>query len=161
MIEQQAPAQTRARPLSASSPQVTELAGEVRVALGQLVRKLREQSEGNDLTTSQQSVLGRLERDGPATATQLANAEGVRPQSMAKIVRVLEDAGLIGGAPDPNDGRKIVISVTETAVEQFRTGRRAREDWLARAIAANLSPDELDQLSSMPHLVRRLTQWQP
>jgi DNA-binding MarR family transcriptional regulator len=159
MIEQQAQAQ--AKPVSASSPEVTELAGDVRVTIGQLLRKLREQVEGNDLTTSQQSVLSRLEREGPATATQLAGAEGVRPQSMAKIVRALEDAGLISGAADPHDGRKTVFSVTETALEQFRTGRRAREDWLARAIAANLSPAELEQLSSTLQLIRRLTQWQP
>lgn len=151
----------QAKPVSASSPEVTAVAGDVRVTIGQLVRKLREQAEGNDLTTSQQSVLGRLEREGPATATQLAGAEGVRPQSMAKIVRALEDAGLISGAPDPHDGRKTVFSVTETAMEQFRTGRRAREDWLARAIAANLSPEEIGQLSSTLQLIRRLTQWQP
>jgi DNA-binding MarR family transcriptional regulator len=133
------------------------LASDLRVVLGRLVRRLREQTEGSDLTRSQSSVLARLERDGAATATALARAEGVRPQSMAKIVAVLEEAGLISGSPDPRDGRKNVLSLTETAREQFRTGRLAKEDWLTRAIAAGLSPEETDRLARCTELLERLT----
>jgi DNA-binding MarR family transcriptional regulator len=134
------------------------LVGELRVVLGQLVRRLRAQTGGNDLTRSQSAVLLRLEQDGPATATTLANAEGVRPQSMAKIVQVLQDAGLVSGSPDPRDGRKTLLSLTETAREQYRTGRRAREDWLAEAIQTHLSADETRQLAQATELLRRLAQ---
>jgi len=132
------------------------LAGELRAVLGQLVRRLREQADGSDLTRSQSSVLLRLERDGAATATVLARAEGVRPQSMAKIVRALEDAGLISASPHPRDGRKTLLDLTETAREQFRSGRRAKEDWLARAIEGGLSPDETARLADSTELLRRL-----
>ena len=132
------------------------IAGELRVVLGQLVRRLREQADGSDLTKSQSSVLGRLERDGPATATALARAEGLRPQSMGTIVAALEAAGLVAGSPDPKDGRKTILSLTETAREQFRTGRLAREDWLIQAMSAALTPSELDQLSSGIDLLRRI-----
>jgi DNA-binding MarR family transcriptional regulator len=134
------------------------LAGELRVAVGQLVRKLREQTEGSDLTRSQSSVLLRIERDGPATATALARAEGMRPQSMAKIVAVLQDAGLVGGAPDPADGRKTLLSLTAAAREQFRTGRLAKHDWLTQAIGAQLSAEEAARLASCTDLLRRLAQ---
>jgi DNA-binding MarR family transcriptional regulator len=132
------------------------IAGELRVVLGQLVRRLREQADGSDLTKSQSSVLGRLERDGPATATALARAEGLRPQSMGTIMAALEAAGLVAGSPDPKDGRKTILSLTETAREQFRTGRLAREDWLTQTMAATLTPAELDQLSSSIDLLRRI-----
>jgi DNA-binding MarR family transcriptional regulator len=132
------------------------IAGELRVVLGQLVRRLREQADGSDLTKSQSSVLGRLERDGPATATALARAEGLRPQSMGTIVAALEAAGLVAGSPDPKDGRKTILSLTETAREQFRTGRLAREDRLTQTMAATLTPAELDQLSSSIDLLRRI-----
>lgn len=148
MSEQQAPPQ----------PDTAALAGELRVALAQLVRRLREQADGMDLTRSQSSVLLRLERDGAATATALARAEGVRPQSMAKIVQALEAAGLVGGAPDPRDGRKTLLSITEAAREEFRTGRLAKEDWLTRALDTTLSPAEIAQLASTPGLLRRLAQ---
>ena len=104
------------------------LAVDLRVVLGQLVRRLREQTSAGDLTRSQTSVLARLERDGPATSTDLARAEGVRPQSMSTIVAALEDAGLISGADDPNDGRKTVLSLTDAAREQYATGRLAKQD---------------------------------
>jgi len=132
------------------------LASDLRVVLGRLVRRLREQTEGSDLTRSQSSVLARLERDGAATATALARAEGVRPQSMAKIVAALEEAGLISGSPDPSDGRKNVLSLTGSAREQFRSGRLAKEDWLTRAIAAGLSPEETDRLAQCTELLERL-----
>ena len=132
------------------------LASDLRAVLGRLVRRLREQTEGSDLTRSQSSVLSRLERDGAATATALARAEGVRPQSMAKTVAVLEEAGLISGSPDPRDGRKTVLSLTEAAHEQFRSGRLAKEDWLTRAIAAGLSAEEIDRLTQCTELLERL-----
>jgi DNA-binding MarR family transcriptional regulator len=102
------------------------------------------------------SVLGRLDRDGPATATILARAEGLRPQSMGTIVAALEAAGLVAGSPDPKDGRKTILSLTQTAREQFRTGRLAREDWLIQAMSAALTPSELDQLSPSIDLLRRI-----
>src|SRR5450755_4988692 len=132
------------------------VAGELRVVLGQLVRRLREQADGSDLTRSQASVLGRLDRDGPATATVLARAEGLRPQSMGTIVAALAAAGLVAGSLDPKDGRKTILSLTQTAREQFRTGRLAREDWLIQAMSAALTPSELDQLSSSIGLLRRI-----
>jgi DNA-binding MarR family transcriptional regulator len=135
---------------------VPVLVDELRVVLGQLARRLREQTEGNDLTRSQSSVLVRLERDGRATATALARAEGIRPQSMAKIVAALTEAGYISGSPDPKDGRKTVIDLTDSTREQFRTGRLAKQDWLARAIEATCSAEEIDQLAASTRLFQRL-----
>ncbi|RJQ74464.1 MarR family transcriptional regulator [Pseudonocardiaceae bacterium YIM PH 21723] len=134
------------------------LASEIRVVVGQLLRRLREQAHNSDLTHSQTSVLLRLERDGATTATELARAEGIRPQSMAKTIQALEEAGLIGGAPDPGDGRKTLLSLTDAAREQFSTGRRAKEDWLVKQLDATLSPPELRQLADCLELIRRLAQ---
>ncbi len=58
------------------------LVGDLRMALGRLKRRLREQAGPNDFSDSQKSVLVRLDRDGAATVSALARAEGVRPQSM-------------------------------------------------------------------------------
>jgi DNA-binding MarR family transcriptional regulator len=132
------------------------VAGDLRVALGRLARRLREQANGGDFTHSQSSVLVRLERDGPATMTALARVEGIRPQSMGTIVSVLEAAGLISGAPDPGDGRKTLLSLTDSAREQFATGRLAKEDWLFQAIRTRLTPAEQAQLATCVTLLQRL-----
>lgn len=136
-----------------------ELAGELRVVVSELIRGMREQTgEGNDLTKSQSSVLGRIERDGPITATELARAQGMRPQSMGPIVAALEAAGLISGSPDPRDGRKTMLSLTDRAREDFRTGRLARQDWLATKLTVALSDAELEQLAVGLALLKRVTQ---
>jgi hypothetical protein len=51
-----------------------------------------------------------------------------------------------------------MLSITDAAREEFRTGRRAREDWLTHAIEATLSADEIKQLSSNTELLKRLAQ---
>jgi DNA-binding MarR family transcriptional regulator len=64
--------------------------------------------------------------------TTLARAEGVRPQPMSATVSALESAGLVGGSPDPGDGRQTILSLTDTCQEWLKAGRAAKEDWLPR-----------------------------
>jgi len=132
------------------------LAQDLRAQLGKLKRRLREQSQVGDLTPSQVSVLLRLEKDGPATASSLARAEAMRPQSMASVVAALESAGLVSGAPDPSDGRQTLLSLTDACRQWAKEGRAARQDWLTRMLQARLSPQEQDQLAASVELLRRL-----
>ena len=137
---------------------VAALAADVRVMLVQLGRRLREQSPDSDLTPSQQAVLGRIEQLEPTTAAALAQAQGMRAQSMAAIVAALDAAGYVSGTPDPRDGRKTLLSLTDAAREQFRTGRLARQDWLTHAIVDTLDPDETAALAHAVDLLRRVAQ---
>jgi DNA-binding MarR family transcriptional regulator len=134
------------------------LAGELRVLTGRLKRRLREQASLGDLTSSQTATLGRLYREGPATVTALAKAEGMRPQSMGAIVAALEEAGMVSGAPDPTDGRQTILSLTDACRERIAAGRVAREDWLLRAIEAHLTPKEQAQVASAVALLKRLVE---
>ena len=138
-------------------PAAATVAGDLRVVLAQLVRRLREQATGSDLTKSQSAVLSRLERDGASTTTELARAEGLRQQSMAAIVAALDGAGLVSGSPHPKDGRKTILDLTEKARAEFRAGRLAKEDWLTQAMSSELSPAEIEQLRGAVELIRRLT----
>lgn len=134
------------------------VAADLRVTLGQLMRRLRHEVPSADLTRSQLNVLGRLERDGPSTANQLARAEGMRPQSMAAIVSALLEADMVVGARDPDDGRKTILSVSERARDEFRAGRLAREDWLTAQMADVLTDEEIDRLASATRLLKRLAE---
>ena len=134
------------------------LARELRVVLGKLKRRLREQARQGDFTWSQLSVLVRLEREGPATVTTLARGEGVRPQSMGAIVSVLEAAGVVAGAPDPTDGRQTILSLTDACREMIKAGRAAREDWLLHAIQTTLAPAEQEALATGVELLKRLAE---
>ncbi|WP_460531885.1 MarR family winged helix-turn-helix transcriptional regulator [Chitinimonas naiadis] len=133
------------------------LAAELRLAMTALVRRLREKAHlADDLTWAQSRVLFRLEADGPATVTQLAKAEGMRSQSMGEVVTALRASGLVGGMPDPNDGRQTVLSLTELCREKMAATRAARQDLLYQAIQARLSPAEQTELASAIGLLKRL-----
>ncbi len=135
---------------------VSAMAVDLRLLLGQLRRKLREQDGSEDLTWSQTCVLSRLERDGPATVTALARAEGVRPQSMGATIASLEAAGLVIGAPDPGDGRRTLLSLTDACRDWIMAGRTARQDWLVHAIQSKLSVEEQAALARAVDLLKRL-----
>ena len=134
------------------------LAEDLRLLIGTLKRRLREQGQREDLPPSQVAVLLRLEKDGPATVSSLARSEGMRPQSMSAAIAALESAGLVRGAPDPNDGRQTIMSLTDACRERLRTGRAARQDWLSRTIAARLSPQEQKDLAAAIRLLKRLVE---
>ncbi|WP_228934432.1 MarR family winged helix-turn-helix transcriptional regulator [Paraburkholderia saeva] len=132
------------------------LAGELRVISGKLKRRMREEANLGDLTFSQTRVLMLLEREGPATVTALARAEGVRPQSMGETVASLKAAGLVSGEPNPVDGRQTVLSLTAACRKAIKAGRAAREDWLFRAIRAKLALAEQKKLAAGVELLKRL-----
>jgi DNA-binding MarR family transcriptional regulator len=138
------------------TPRASALAGELRVVLGKLNRRLREAAQSGDFTASQKSVLLHLEREGPATVTTLAHLEGVRPQSIGATVAALEAAGFVSGTPDPTDGRQTLLSLTDACRELIEAGRTAREDWLYRAIETHLSRDEQKELANTIGLLKRL-----
>jgi DNA-binding MarR family transcriptional regulator len=124
--------------------------------MGKLKRRLREQAGVGDLTSSQISVLLRLEREGPATTSSLARLEGMRPQSMGTVIAPLQAAGLVRGAPDPADGRQTILSLTDACRKWVADGRAARQDWLTRNLQAHLSPEEQDRLAEAVELLKRL-----
>jgi DNA-binding MarR family transcriptional regulator len=132
------------------------LAKELRLLIGQLMRRLREQAHPGDYTWSQMSVVTRLERDGPATVSALARAEGVRQQSMGATISALEAAGLVKGSPDPADGRQTILSLTDACRKMVKANRAAKEDWLFRAIRTKLSSAEQEKLAAALELVKRI-----
>lgn len=134
------------------------MATDLRILVGQLRRQLREQTNFGGLSWSQVSVLGHLERDGPATVTALARVEGMRPQSMGANVAALLKAGLVRGSPDPDDGRQTVLSLTPACRKMVKASRAAREDWLSHAIQTRLAPKEQAQLADAIGLLKRLVE---
>lgn len=138
------------------SRRASALAQDLRAVVGKLKRRLRDQAPVGDLTPSQVSVILRLEKDGPATTSNLARAEGMRPQSMAPLIAALENASLVRGAPDPSDGRQTLLALTDACRKWIDEGRSARQDWLTRSLQAHLSPEELDQVATAVELLKRL-----
>jgi DNA-binding MarR family transcriptional regulator len=132
------------------------LASDLRVVLGRLVRRLR--AERRDMSLAQVTVLGRLDRVGPAAVSDLAAGERVRPQSMAATVAALLAAGLVSRAPDAEDRRRVLISLTPAGEEALAADRRRREGWLSDAIERDLSPKERRVLAEAAALLARIAE---
>jgi DNA-binding MarR family transcriptional regulator len=146
------------RPSRSQADRASALALEMRTLIGRLKRKMRDQTGHEDFTFSQVSVLLRLEKDGPATISNLARAEAMRPQSMSAVIAPLEAAGLVSGAPDPNDGRQTLLSLTQKCRELFEERRAAKQDWLTKTILAKLSAQEQEQLAASLEILARLVE---
>jgi DNA-binding MarR family transcriptional regulator len=134
---------------------VSAVASELRVVLGQLLRRLRAEHR---FPITHGAVLGRLDRDGAQSVSDLAVAERVRPQSMAQTVADLEADGLIERRPDPGDRRRALVSLTSAGRETLAQDRRQREGWLAEAMASELSADEQAVVADAVELLRRLAE---
>jgi DNA-binding MarR family transcriptional regulator len=122
-----------------------ELAQDMRSVLGRLVRRLRAEAAAEGLTWSQGAVVTRLESAGGMTSAELARAEGVRPQSMSATVAMLEAEGLVRRAPDPTDGRRVVLTLTDAGRAARTQARAVKQKWLAAALQ-DLSPPERAEL---------------
>jgi DNA-binding MarR family transcriptional regulator len=131
------------------------LAVEIRAVHRTLKLRVREHGGSKHLTPSQVSVLVRLEKDGAATVSSLARAEGMRPQSMSEIVAPLQEAGFVGGSPDPDDGRQTLMSLTPKCVKWIKEGRAASHDWLTEALSEKLTVPEQRKLREALELLRR------
>jgi DNA-binding MarR family transcriptional regulator len=131
------------------------VASDLRVVLGQLVRRLRAEHR---FGLSQAAVLGRLDREGPRSVSDLASAERVRPQSMAQTVGELESSGLVARRADPDDRRRALVELTDHGRAVLEEDRRQREGWLARAIVDDLSAEEQALLADAVELLRRLAE---
>jgi DNA-binding MarR family transcriptional regulator len=135
-----------------------QAARELRVLVGRLRRRMREVDSVHELTASQLAVLGRLDRDGPASTSDLAKAEHVRPQSMAATVAALEERGMIARRQDPDDGRRQLIELTPAADETVSGSRRVRDEWLERALRERFSTEELSTVVTALGLLERLSE---
>jgi DNA-binding MarR family transcriptional regulator len=146
------------RPSRSQSDHASALALELRTLIGKLKRKLRDQAGHEDFTSSQVSVLLRLEKDGPATVSNLARAEAMRPQSMSAAVAPLEASGLVTGSSDPNDGRQTLLSLTQKCRDLIQKRRAAKQDWLTKTILAKLTAQEQEQLRAALEILARLVE---
>jgi DNA-binding MarR family transcriptional regulator len=124
-------------------------------ATGQLLRRLRAEASGDNLTWSQTVVLGQLRKQGPTTTADLARAESVKPQSMSATLGVLEEQGLVERRQHPTDGRQILFALTASGVATCEARSQLKRKWLSSAVA-QLSASEMQALLGAAGPMKRL-----
>jgi DNA-binding MarR family transcriptional regulator len=125
-----------------------ETTARLRMVIGRLSRNLRRTQAGATLTSTETTVLGVAVRNGPVGLTKLANAEGMNPTMLSRVVRHLEEGGLVVRRADPNDKRAGFVEATRAGRRLDERIHTERTDALNRVIA-RLEPHERSALAGV------------
>src|SRR6201995_2406461 len=93
-----------------------ELVARVRVVIAKLAGQLNDPPTDEGLTPTQYSVLGLVRNRGPLGLAELASLEGLNPTMLSRVVRALDEKGLIQRLPDPSDLRAARVEITPGGV---------------------------------------------
>jgi DNA-binding MarR family transcriptional regulator len=133
----------------------------IALIVARLYRQLAQASADDldrNLTYAQVSALARIEQHGPLRAGELAALEQVAAPSLTRTIRPLYEAGLIGKAADPSDGRSWLLRITAEGGAVLDRIRRERAELLARRMA-RLTPEQRAALdAALPVLEILLTE---
>ncbi|WP_078281244.1 MarR family winged helix-turn-helix transcriptional regulator [Mycobacteroides franklinii] len=121
-----------------------------------IARRVRQLQTPGELTLPERASLARLEQGGPTTAAALARAEQVTPQAMGTTLSALESRGLVQRRPDPADGRRVVLSLTDSGADILRHKHDTRVRQFAKALEAEFTPAERRTLVAAAPLLERL-----
>jgi DNA-binding MarR family transcriptional regulator len=127
------------------------------LAVGLLTRRVRSAVASNDLTWTQKTVMALLAKEGPATAADLARAEGMKPQSMGTTIAELQELGLVDRRPHSTDGRQMLIELTAKGLAVRKAASDEKKTWLSKAIA-KLDKEERDTLFAAGDIIMRLVE---
>jgi DNA-binding MarR family transcriptional regulator len=124
-----------------------------------LARRVRQVPIDSGLTIPERNALSCLDRLGPTTTAALAREVQITAQAMGVTLKALQTRGLIDRRPDPDDGRRMVLSVTGPGLQALTDKRNARTDLLTHVLTGGaFTPAELEQLIKAGPLLERLAQ---
>jgi DNA-binding MarR family transcriptional regulator len=130
------------------------VAEELRAAVGDFVRAARSDEQ---LSDNQLSILGMLDREGPATIAALAARCRIRHQSATKVVEQLRTAQMVDIGAHPSDRRAVHVVISQTGYAALREERGRRSAWIAKAIHTSLSEHEQEDIPAFIALLRQLS----
>jgi DNA-binding MarR family transcriptional regulator len=127
-----------------------ELVSRLRGVIGRLARQLNETSTGEGLTPTQYSVLGLIRGRGPLGLAELTELEGLNPTMLSRVIRVLDEQGLIRRLPNPSDMRAARVEITPEGVRVHERVRERRTRVLSECL--DQLPEETAQalLAAVP-----------
>ena len=129
---------------------------ELRVLLQRVARRIRNNVADGTMSDAKMGVLFRL-KSGPATPGQLAERERITPPSMNRTLNTLEQAGLVSRQPDPDDARKVIVTITAAGRGLIAETRRLRTAWFTQQLAG-LTPQERAALEAVVPVLQRIAE---
>lgn len=120
-----------------------------------LLRRLRREDVKAGLTGPRLSALSVVVFAGPITLGDLAAAEQVKPPTMTRLVRALEEEGLVRREADASDGRIVRLRATRKGEHLLAAGRARRVRKLSEPFAA-LTDTEQSTLGEAAEILSRV-----
>ncbi len=137
-----------------TTDELTELASRLRLTIVRTARRLRQQA-GTDLSPALTSALATVEKCGPLTPSELADAERVKRPSATRIVARLNEQGLVKRAGDPTDRRSSLVSITPAGRSLLSKLRGRKNAYLARRLR-ELDPGDIVVLERAADVLEHL-----
>ncbi|HEY5397276.1 MAG TPA: MarR family transcriptional regulator [Trebonia sp.] len=122
-----------------------ELVARLRGVIPRLAREFNDTSTGEGLTPTQYSVLALVRSRGPLGLAELTELEGLNPTMVSRIIKVLDERGLIRRMPDPHDLRAARLTATPMG-EQMHDRVRAQRTQVLSERLGRLSPETAESL---------------
>lgn len=120
----------------------TQCAVHLRRTVSLLARRLRPNLHGDDISVAKLSVLGQVYRAGSITPTALAVQEGVKIQSLTRLLSELESDGWLVRRRHASDGRQSILTLTQEGASHLEAAVQVGEASLSRIIATTLSAEQ-------------------
>jgi DNA-binding MarR family transcriptional regulator len=136
-----------------------ELAARLRLALARTARRLRQEA-GTDLGPSQTSALATVERHGPLAPSALADREQIKRPTATRIVKRLEELGLVLRVPNPDDGRCSILEITSEGRALLRRLRARKTAYLARQLR-DMDAEDTAALARATDVLERMLERHP
>jgi DNA-binding MarR family transcriptional regulator len=128
--------------------------GELAATLARIARTTVRSGGPQDLSLSALAVLGRLRREGPRRVTELATGEGLSQPAVTSLVNRLVPQGLLARSADPDDGRAVLVCLTDEGAALLDR-RRAEQTRQLRAVLEELPAGDAEALrAALPALAR-------
>jgi DNA-binding MarR family transcriptional regulator len=143
--------------LETANTPLTDSAARLRMAIVRTARRLRQEAAGaaGELTPTAAAALATVERHGPLTPSELAEIERVKRPTATRTLGVLGEAGLVERAPDPEDGRSALVSITASGRDRLRRLRGRKNAYLARRMR-DLPDEEVETLEHAAAILERI-----
>ena len=140
--------------MQTKAPDVLELPARLRLAIARMARRMRQEA-GDDLSPSMTAALATIENHGPLTPSELAELERIKRPTATRVLRRLEEDGLIERTADPSDGRSALVCVTKQGAALLKKLRSRKNAYLARRLR-ELPPEDVAALERAADVLERL-----
>ncbi len=133
-----------------------EVAQRLRQTISRLYRHLRDTDASTHpaMTPARASALLLVDRRGPIRLAELAEAEGLNPTMLSRMVGDMVEAGVLARSSDPGDRRAAWVQVTDAGAELARHLRDQRTQAVLGAMDELSDAERRAIVKALPALER-------